>query len=134
MLKFEKMTSMGHEQIVYFSDSSCDLKAIVAIHNTTLGPALGGTRMWPYASEEEALTDVLRLSKGMTYKAAISGLNLGGGKVCVTAADSITLNAKGFLRLLYADIMQGNPLSGALSTFLPGPVSSLISDIAETCK
>lgn len=61
-------------------------------------------------------------------------LNLGGGKVCVTAADSITLNAKGFLRLLYADIMQGNPLSGALSTFLPGPVSSLISDIAETCK
>ena len=61
-------------------------------------------------------------------------LNLAGGKVCVTAADSITLNAKGFLRLLYADIMQGSPLSAALSVFLPGPVASLISDIAETCK
>lgn len=61
-------------------------------------------------------------------------LNLGGGKVCVTSADTITLNAKGFLRLLYADIMQGSPLSGALSAFLPGPVASLISDIAETCK
>lgn len=61
-------------------------------------------------------------------------LNLSGGKVCVTSADSITLNAKGFLRLLYADVMQGSPLSGALSAFLPGPVASLISDIAETCK
>lgn len=61
-------------------------------------------------------------------------LNLSGGKVCVTSSDTITLNAKGFLRLLYADIIQGNPLSGALETFLPGPVASLISDIAETCK
>ena len=61
-------------------------------------------------------------------------LNLAGGKVCMTAADSITINAKGFLRLLYADIMQGSPLSDALSIFLPGPVASLISDIAETCK
>ena len=61
-------------------------------------------------------------------------LNLGGGKICATAADSITVNAKGFLRLLYADIQQGSPLSGALSAFLPGPVASLISDIAETCK
>ena len=61
-------------------------------------------------------------------------LNLSGGKVCVTSADTITLNAKGFLRLLYADIQQGNPLSGALSAFLPGPVAGLISDIAETCK
>ena len=61
-------------------------------------------------------------------------LNLSGGKVCVTSSDSITLNAKGFLRLLYADIVQGSPLSGALSAFLPGPVASLISDIAETCK
>ena len=61
-------------------------------------------------------------------------LNLSGGKVCVTSSDSITLNAKGFLRLLYADIVQGSPLSGALSAFLHGPVASLISDIAETCK
>lgn len=77
---FEKLYSMGHEQVVYFSDDSCGLKAIVAIHDTTLGPALGGCRMWPYASDEDALEDVLRLSRGMTYKASISGLNLGGGK------------------------------------------------------
>ncbi|MBT6326563.1 MAG: Glu/Leu/Phe/Val dehydrogenase [Bdellovibrionales bacterium] len=80
MVSFETLYSMGHEQVVFFSDTSCGLKAIIAIHNTILGPALGGTRMWPYKSEEDALTDVLRLSKGMTYKAAISGLNLGGGK------------------------------------------------------
>jgi len=61
-------------------------------------------------------------------------LNLAGGKVCMTSADSITLNAKGYLRLLYADIIQGSPLSGLLGTFLPGPVANLISDIAETCK
>lgn len=74
---------MGHEEVIFFSEPSCGLKAIVAIHDTTLGPALGGTRMWPYASEEEAITDVLRLSKGMTYKAAVSGLNLGGGKAVI---------------------------------------------------
>jgi leucine dehydrogenase len=80
MLTFDKVYSMGHEQVVFFSDPTCNLKAIVAIHDTSLGPALGGTRMWQYASEEEAVEDVLRLSKGMTYKAAVSGLNLGGGK------------------------------------------------------
>lgn len=61
-------------------------------------------------------------------------LNLAGGKVCVTSADSITLNAKGYLRFLCADIIQGSPLSGALSTFMPGPVAKLITDIVETCK
>lgn len=61
-------------------------------------------------------------------------LNLSGAKVCVTSADTITLNAKGFLRLLYADVQHGNPLAQSLSTFLPGPVANLISDIAETCK
>ena len=80
MLSFERLYADGHEEVVFFSDPSCGLKAIVAIHDTTLGPALGGTRMWPYASEQEAIEDVLRLSKGMTYKAAVSGLNLGGGK------------------------------------------------------
>lgn len=83
MLTFEKLYSMGHEEVVFFSEPSCGLKAIVAIHDTTLGPALGGTRMWPYASEEEAVEDVLRLSRGMTYKAAVSGLNLGGGKAVI---------------------------------------------------
>lgn len=77
---FKKLYSMGHEEVVFFSDETCGLKAIVAIHDTTLGPALGGCRMWPYSSEEEALEDVLRLSRGMTYKASVSGLHLGGGK------------------------------------------------------
>ena len=66
--------------------------------------------------------------------AAGEQLGLAGGKICVTSADTITLNAKGFLRLLYADIQHGNPLAGALSAFMPGPVAQLISDIAETCK
>jgi leucine dehydrogenase len=83
MSLFERLYSQGHEEVVYFSDPTCNLKVIVAIHNTILGPALGGTRMWPYASEEDALEDVLRLSKGMTYKAAVSGLNLGGGKAVI---------------------------------------------------
>ncbi|MCT4643297.1 MAG: leucine dehydrogenase [Bacteriovoracaceae bacterium] len=83
MLTFEKLYSMGHEEVVFFSDESSGLKAIVAIHDTTLGPALGGTRMWPYASIDEAVEDVLRLSRGMTYKAAVSGLNLGGGKAVI---------------------------------------------------
>ncbi|MCP4912699.1 MAG: Glu/Leu/Phe/Val dehydrogenase [Oligoflexia bacterium] len=83
MLTFDRLYSEGHEEVVFFSDPSCNLKAIVAIHDTTLGPALGGTRMWPYASIDDAVEDVLRLSKGMTYKAAVSGLNLGGGKAVI---------------------------------------------------
>lgn len=80
---FEQLQSYEHEQIVICSEPSVGLKAIIAIHNTTLGPALGGTRMWPYQNEQEAIRDVLRLSRGMTYKAAISGLNLGGGKAVI---------------------------------------------------
>src|SRR5690606_33801617 len=67
-------------QVVFFNNKRTGLKAIIAVHNTNLGPALGGCRMWDYASDEDALTDVLRLSKGMTYKAALAGLELGGGK------------------------------------------------------
>lgn len=85
MLTFEKLYAEGHEEVVFFSDASCGLKAIVAIHNTILGPALGGTRLWRYSNIDEAITDVLRLSKGMTYKAAVSGLNLGGGKAVIIA-------------------------------------------------
>lgn len=73
----------GHEQVVYCYDKDTGLKAIIAIHSTVLGPSLGGTRMWNYKSDQEALTDVLRLSHGMTYKAAITGLNLGGGKAVI---------------------------------------------------
>ena len=80
---FDEMKTKEHEQVVYCYDRSTGLKAIIAIHNTTLGPALGGTRMWNYNSDDEAVIDALRLSRGMTYKAAISGLNLGGGKAVI---------------------------------------------------
>jgi len=77
------MQEFDHEQVVFCQAKDVGLKVIVAIHDTTLGPALGGTRMWPYASETEALRDVLRLSRGMTYKAAAAGLPLGGGKAVI---------------------------------------------------
>ena len=80
---FELVQKHGHEQVVFCYDDSTGLKAIIAIHSTILGPALGGVRMWKYESEEEALFDVLRLSKAMTYKAAVAGLNLGGGKAVI---------------------------------------------------
>jgi len=80
---FGQITQMDHEQLVICHDEATGLKALIGIHNTTLGPALGGTRMWPYATEEEAITDVLRLSRGMTFKNALAGLNLGGGKAVI---------------------------------------------------
>ncbi|MDR3679460.1 MAG: Glu/Leu/Phe/Val dehydrogenase dimerization domain-containing protein [Flavipsychrobacter sp.] len=80
---FDHMQQMGHEQLVFCHDPHSGLNAIIAIHNTTLGSALGGTRLWNYNSHEEAIVDALRLSRGMTYKAAISGLNLGGGKAVI---------------------------------------------------
>lgn len=80
---FDQLAKRDHEQVVFCRDASTGLRAIVGIHNTVLGPALGGCRMYPYKSEDEALTDVLRLSRGMTYKAAVSGLNLGGGKAVI---------------------------------------------------
>jgi leucine dehydrogenase len=77
---FERLAEHNHEQVVFCYEPSTGYKGIIAIHNTTLGPALGGTRFWNYGSDEEALIDVLRLARGMTYKAAVAGLNLGGGK------------------------------------------------------
>jgi leucine dehydrogenase len=94
---FGTLSQLGHEQVVFCNDEATGLKAIIGIHNTTLGPALGGTRMWNYANEQEALTDVLRLSRGMTFKAAISGLNLGGGKA-VIIGDAKTMKTEAFLR------------------------------------
>jgi leucine dehydrogenase len=80
---FAQINTTNHEQVVFCNDNATGLRAIIAIHNTVLGPGLGGTRMWNYATEAEALNDVLRLSRGMTYKAAISGLNLGGAKAVI---------------------------------------------------
>lgn len=78
-----QMSLFNHEQLVFCNDNNVGLKAIIGIHNTVLGPALGGTRMWNYASEQDALVDVLRLSRGMTYKSAVAGINLGGGKAVI---------------------------------------------------
>ncbi|WP_055435353.1 Glu/Leu/Phe/Val family dehydrogenase [Lacinutrix algicola] len=80
---FGQLSFDNHEQIVFCNDKDSGLKAIIGIHNTVLGPALGGTRMWQYNNEWEALNDVLRLSRGMSFKAAITGLNLGGGKAVI---------------------------------------------------
>lgn len=88
-----QMSKMGHEQILFCNDVKTGLKAIIAVHNTVLGPALGGTRMWTYSNEFDALKDVMRLSRGMTYKNSISGLDLGGGKA-VIIGDSRTMKSK----------------------------------------
>jgi leucine dehydrogenase len=80
---FQQMADMGHERVVFCSSPEVGLNAIIAVHSTVLGPGLGGVRMHPYKSMDEALTDVLRLSRGMTYKAAAAGLNLGGGKAVI---------------------------------------------------
>lgn len=92
-----QMSMYNHEQLLFCNDNATGLKAIIAVHNTTLGPALGGTRMWKYNNELEALTDVLRLSRGMTYKNSISGLNLGGGKA-VIIGDHRTMKSEALMR------------------------------------
>ena len=78
-----RMENNDHEEVLFAFDRITGLRAIIAVHDTTLGPALGGTRMWPYETEAEALNDVLRLSRGMTYKSALAGLDLGGGKAVI---------------------------------------------------
>ncbi len=92
-----KMARHGHEQVSMYSDPDTGLRGIIAIHDTTLGPSCGGTRMWPYATEADALADALRLSQAMTYKSAAAGLNLGGGKG-VIIGDPRTDKTEGLLR------------------------------------
>ncbi len=92
-----QMSKYDHEQLLFCNDNATGLKAIIAVHNTVLGPSLGGTRMWAYNNEVEALTDVLRLSRGMTYKNSISGLNLGGGKA-VIIGDARTMKSEALMR------------------------------------
>ena len=83
MEKFKYMEKYGYEQLIYMYDRNTGLRGVICIHNTSLGPALGGTRVWEYADEEEGVLDVLRLARGMTKKAACAGLNLGGGKAVI---------------------------------------------------
>jgi len=95
---FDQLDEFGHEQVVFCNDHETGLRAIVGIHNTVLGPALGGTRMWSYKSESDALNDVLRLSRGMTFKNSVAGLNLGGGKA-VIIGDARKHKTEALLRL-----------------------------------
>ena len=90
MQLFDTIAEMGHEQLVMCHDTASGYRGIIAIHDTTLGPALGGTRFWNYASDEEAIVDALRLARGMTYKNAVAGLNLGGGKSVIIGNNRTT--------------------------------------------
>lgn len=94
---FEEMKKYGFEQVVHIYDDTTGLKGIIVIHDTTLGPALGGSRIWNYESEEEALIDCLRLARGMTYKSSAAGLNLGGGKA-VIIGDATKVKSEAFFR------------------------------------
>ncbi|WP_227761911.1 Glu/Leu/Phe/Val family dehydrogenase [Zhaonella formicivorans] len=105
---YKQINKAGYEQVVFYRDSDSGLKAIISVHSTVLGPALGGARMWAYDSEEDAIEDVLRLSKGMTYKAAVAGLNLGGGKAVIIGDSKKDKNEK-LLRAFgkFVDSLQG---------------------------
>ncbi len=93
MTTFAEMGDLGHEQVLYCRNDDVGLRAIISVHSTALGPALGGTRLYDYATEADALRDVLRLSRGMTYKAAVAGLDLGGGKAVIIGDTSIKSEA-----------------------------------------
>ncbi len=112
MQLFNYMSESGHEQLAMCSDPNSGLKAIISIHDTTLGPACGGTRIWPYATEEDALEDALRLSRAMTYKSATAGLNMGGGKG-VIIADPNTEKTEALLRAYgrFVDTLGGRYLT-----------------------
>ncbi len=108
MKKFDYMEKHGYEQLVFFYDKTTGLRGITCVHNTTLGPALGGTRLWNYDNEEDATLDVLRLARGMTYKAAAAGLNLGGGKT-VLIGDADKVKSEAYFRALgrYVQTLNG---------------------------
>jgi valine dehydrogenase (NAD+) len=121
----------GHEQVVYCHDEATGLKAIIAIYSTALGPALGGTRFYPYATEQDALDDVLNLSKGMAYKAALAGLDLGGGKA-VIIGDPAKIKTEALLRA-YGRFVQS--LGGRYYTACDvGTFSADMDEIARECS
>ncbi len=113
MQVFHRLGKYDYEKVIFCNDNDAGLRAIIAIHDTTLGPALGGIRMLPYSSDDDALDDVLRLARGMTYKAAIAGVNLGGGKA-VVVGDSRTDKTERLLRALggFVDAMGGKYVAG----------------------
>lgn len=122
------MAEHGHEQLVFFQDPVTGLRAIIGIHDTTLGPALGGARMYPYEREEDAILDVLRLSEGMSYKSAMAGLPLGGGK-CVIIGDPRKDKSPEFFQSLGLMV---NKLCGRYIT--AEDVGTTVADLVETSK
>ena len=119
-----------HEQVLFVSDASCGLRGIIAIHSTILGPAAGGCRMYPYASDDDALKDVLRLSRGMTMKNATADLPLGGGK-CVIIGDPSADNKESLLRSMARHVQR---LAGGYWTAIDVGVSAQDADVmAEEC-
>ena len=124
MALFDLADFDNHEQVVFCSDDESGLKAIIAVHNTKLGPAVGGCRMWDYANDEEALVDALRLSKGMTYKNAMAGLQMGGGK-SVIIGDAKTLKSDALFKAF------GEALNGLNGRYLSAEdVNITTKDIA----
>ena len=120
----------NHEQVIFVTDSAADLRGIISIHNTALGPAAGGCRMQPYESVDKALYDVLRLSRGMTLKSAVAGLPLGGGK-CVIIADPNSSRKKARLQAMARHVQR---LGGNFWTAIDVGVSSEDADMmAEEC-
>ncbi|MCW8945310.1 MAG: amino acid dehydrogenase [Sedimenticola sp.] len=129
-----------HEQVVFCHDQATGLKAIIAIHNTHRGPALGGCRMYPYASDEEALNDVLRLSKGMTYKSAIANLPLGGGKSVIIGdprrdktPELMRAMGTAVERLGGRYIVAEDSGTNVADMLLMGAITQHVSGIAEKC-
>ncbi len=112
MSVFESPDFDAHEEVAFFEDKEAGLKAIIAVHSTALGPACGGTRMYPYASGDAAATDVLRLSRGMSYKNAMANLPLGGGKAVIIGDPSKHKTRKAFRGLCRK---RSTPWAGAIS-------------------
>ena len=128
MLVFDHVEFDNHEKVAFFHDAETGLKAIISLHNLNRGPALGGCRMWAYENDEEALTDVLRLSKGMTYKAAVAGLPLGGGK-SVIIGDAKKIKTSELMQAMGRAVAQmgGNYI-------IAEDVNTNVSDMQEIAK
>ena len=125
---FDTIAGMGHEQLMLCQDSASGYRGIIAVHSTVLGPALGGTRFWHYATDEEAIIDALRLARGMTYKNAVAGLNLGGGK-SVIIGDNKTADREMIFRAhgRFVESLSGRFITAeavGTSSFAPASCSS----------
>lgn len=125
MKLFESVKEMGHEQVLFCHDKDLDFKAIIALHDTSLGPAMGATRLLPYASEEDALRDVLRLSRGMTYKAACASIPVGGGKAVIIANPE--QKTERLLRAYgrFVDSLEGRFITGQDVNICPADVQTI---------